>query len=508
MEKRLILAIGLSLGVLLLWSSLMQKLQPIENKNVAHNNTSVLATAQAPLPQVPTSITPTSSGRIIPVELKNATYMFAEDQGAIKEIMFKKYQNYVYQLDQGFSFNSPEIKFKKDYIDAQKVQFTYADNAKKIKKVFNLSNENYAITLDISIENLSNQKIELDLPLYLAFLTAHKDPVEGRFIGVSIATDEKTQIFPLRKDVNVAGSRFVAVHDRYFCAVMQPKEPQLNSVGFISKINGTGFYSGINISPWVVNPGEILKKQFIIYVGPQNSDYISKINNQWITVINYGTFNFISQILLQVLDFLHSLVHNWGVAIILLSIAIYLVLYPLTIKQMSSMKRMQDLQPHIENLRKQYKDNPQKLNKETMDLYRTHKVNPMGGCLPLLLQIPVFFALYQALMRSIDLKGASFLWIKDLSLPDKLFSLQQTFPVIGNEINLLPVLMAIGMFFQQKFTSASQATSSEQQKIMVIVFPVIFCFIFYKMPSGLVLYWFVNSLLTLQYQLRIMRKKQ
>jgi len=177
-------------------------------------------------------------------------------------------------------------------------------------------------------------------------------------------------------------------------------------------------------------------------------------------------------------------------------------------KQMRSMKQMQVLQPRIEELRKIYKDNPQKLNTEIMGLYREYKVNPLSGCLPLILQMPIFFALYQVLLRSVGFKGAKFLWIKDLSLPDRLFILPATIPFLGNEINLLPILMTIGMFIQQKFSMATSSTgSAEQQKFMMILFPLMFGFIFYHMPSGLVLYWFINSTLMLFYQLRISRQK-
>ena len=163
---------------------------------------------------------------------------------------------------------------------------------------------------------------------------------------------------------------------------------------------------------------------------------------------------------------------------------------------MRSAKGMQHLQPKIEELRRVYKDNPQRLNKEILELYRKNKINPLGGCLPLILQIPVFFSLYQALMRSIELKGANFLWIKDLSQPDRL--------VASPEINILPILMAITMFLQQKLTMpATSGTSGEQQRFMSFVLPVMFGFIFYKIPSGLVLYWFVNSLLMFVYQMRI-----
>ncbi len=208
--------------------------------------------------------------------------------------------------------------------------------------------------------------------------------------------------------------------------------------------------------------------------------------------------------MLGTLSFTHKVVKNWGLAIIILSLLIYLVLYPLTIKQMRSMKEMQVLQPKVEQLKVLYKDNSQRMNKELMELYKEHKVNPLGGCLPLLLQMPVFFTLYQVLNRSIALKGAEFLWIKDLSEPDKLAMLPVNLPVVGDQFNILPIIIAIIMFVQQKFsTAAATGEAAQQQKIMMIVFPFVFGLVFYHMPSGLVLYWLVNSLLMMLYQIKI-----
>ena len=172
------------------------------------------------------------------------------------------------------------------------------------------------------------------------------------------------------------------------------------------------------------------------------------------------------------------------------------------------MKEMQAIQPQVEKIRQDYKDNPQKMNKEIMELYRLHKVNPFGGCLPLILQMPIFLALYNALMRSIVLKGAKFLWIKDLSEPDKLLTLPINIPFLGNYLNILPIIMAIGMFLQQKISSGkATGASAEQQKMMMIVMPIMFGFIFYSMPSGLVLYWLVNSMLMLAFQIKMSKAK-
>ena len=164
----------------------------------------------------------------------------------------------------------------------------------------------------------------------------------------------------------------------------------------------------------------------------------------------------------------------------------------------------------MEKLKVQFKDNPQKLNKEVMELYKKYNINPLGGCLPLLLQMPIFIALYQALTKSIDLRGASFLWIKDLSAPDAV-AIPVTLPLIGDHINILPLAMVVLMIFQQKVStkvmgSAVTEEQKQQQKMMLIMMPVMFGFIFYSMPSGMVLYWVVNTLLTIVEQSAILKK--
>jgi len=168
-------------------------------------------------------------------------------------------------------------------------------------------------------------------------------------------------------------------------------------------------------------------------------------------------------------------------------------MYPLTLKGMLSMKRMQSLQPMIVKLKEKHKDSPQKMNKEMMELYKEHKVNPLGGCLPMLLQMPVFIGLYQVLWRSVSFKGAGFLWIKDLSEPDRLFLLPFSLPFLGNEFNVLPLVMVVVMFFQQKLSAKNMVitdpSQAAQQKMMTTIMPIFLGFIFYKFASGLTLYF-------------------
>lgn len=504
MDKRLILAIALSLLVLLSWSAWTAKFYPIDKKEVIEKTLPITPPPSPIISVLKEPEPPVSS--LIKHSTKNFEVTFIEPQASIKEIVFKNYQSYKFPLDHGFLISSLPFTFKKESSSSDSVTFVYNDNNKKIIKRFIFSESNYNIELYIEMSNLSNLELSLALPLVLGVLDFAGNKPEQRFQDVTLATKDRVHHLNARKDLSFSEIKFLGLRDRYFCAIIEPSSGDY--AGFIKKINPQESEIGLATKEILLRPGQSWRQKFHIYLGPQDLKLITQLKSEWQAIMHFGTFDFISHFLLQLLGILYNLLHNWGVAIILLSIGIYFLLYPLSLKQMRSMKQMQALQPHIAELRKTHKDNPQKLNKEIMELYRQHKVNPFGGCLPLVLQIPIFFALYQALMRSIALKGAKFLWIKDLSEPDRLFILPVSLPILGNELNILPILMTIGMFVQQRFSMAQTSSgSAEQQRLMLILFPLMFGFIFYHMPSGLVLYWFINSMLMLIYQFRITRTK-
>jgi len=202
----------------------------------------------------------------------------------------------------------------------------------------------------------------------------------------------------------------------------------------------------------------------------------------------------------------YSLTKNYGVSIILMTIVIKIILHPLTFKSFQSMRKMSALQPKMTEIRSKYKNNSQQMNKEISALYKKEKVNPMGGCLPMILQLPIFYALYALLSSMIELRNASFLWIKDLSLPDTVATVKTALPLLGyrlggqgfTDINILPFVMTGTTLLQSKLTSGDQ--SNQQGKMMMYLFPLIFFFIFWNMPSGLVLYWTVKNILTIGQQ--------
>lgn len=511
MDKRTILAIALSLLVLLTWSAWVSKTHHIENKEVTIK-TPASAPAPASAAATPLFASVVSAGpKQLPETLVKSAQekieiTFEETQAAIKEVVFKIHGGHKFVLKDGFALADPALLFRKQSITPEAAVFVHSDLNKKIIKHFIFSKSNYELWLEIRIENIGSAALNIDLPLVLGTLDFAPANIQARYQDVAVGTPEKTLHLNGRKELNFTSVKFISLRDRYFCAIIAPEAEQY--AGFIHKLSPQEAQVGLSTKSIIIPVGQSFGQKFHIYLGPQDLHYINRIDPNWSAIVYYGTFDFIAQILLQLLEFLYRLVHNWGWAIVIFSIVVYLVLFPLSMKQMRSMKDMQALQPKIEELRKNYKDNPQKLNKEIMELYRLHKVNPFGGCLPLILQMPIFFALYQALLRSAFLKGASFLWIKDLSEPDRLFLLPVSLPLLGNEVNILPIVMAIGMFVQQKISMVSTTSeAAEQQKMMLILFPLMFGVIFYKMPSGLVLYWFINSTLTLLYQFKIRQAK-
>ncbi|MCM8824114.1 MAG: membrane protein insertase YidC, partial [Candidatus Omnitrophica bacterium] len=246
------------------------------------------------------------------------------------------------------------------------------------------------------------------------------------------------------------------------------------------------------------------ENEWVFYIGPQLSKELAKYNLE--EIINYGFFHDIGIVIIKIFYFINYFVKNWGISIVFLSIIIYIILFPFTFKSTKAMKKMQELQPLIEEIREKYKDSPQKLNKEILEMYKKNKINPLGGCLPLLFQFPILFAIYQVFLRLIELKGVKFLWIEDLTLPDRAFKLPFNLPFLGNYINLLPLIIIGLTYFQQKLTTPKN--SSPEQTSMGIIFMILIGVIFYNFPSCIVIYWLIQNLLTLIYQYRVSKIKK
>ncbi|TLD85342.1 membrane protein insertase YidC [Helicobacter sp. MIT 11-5569] len=276
--------------------------------------------------------------------------------------------------------------------------------------------------------------------------------------------------------VNFSNAKILASVDRYYTTLLF-NEKGLNAT-ILSNANE-------NPMPFISGNGELVLEG---YIGPKNYRLLESINPTLTDVVEYGVITFFAKPLFLLLEKLYDFCGNWGWAIILLTLIVRIVLYPLTYKGMVSMQKLKEIAPKMKELQQKYKGEPQKLQVHMMELYKKHGANPMGGCLPLLLQIPVFFAIYRVLFNAIELKGADWLlWITDLSVMDPYF--------------VLPILMGGTMYLQQHLTPTT-FNDPIQEKIFKFL-PLIFTIFFVTFPSGLVLYWFVNNVFSILQQLLI-----
>lgn len=289
---------------------------------------------------------------------------------------------------------------------------------------------------------------------------------------------------------------FAALGGRYFGMIVYDPTGKITATE--SVYNAAGTISG---RVWI---DPVKSPNLVLWAGPKEHDLLAKVDNgnsKMENMIDFGGWiSFIGYPIFRLLRFFGDLVGNYGIAIIILTLISKILLWPLSAKSIRSSIAMQAIQPEMALIKEKYKDDKQKLNAETMELYKRHKINPVSGCLPLLIQMPIFFALYAALRNAVELRGAGFLYIRDLSEPDALFNLPFSIPIIGSDtFNLLPLLMLGAMIWQQKMTTNKNAPKQEGQGMMKAM-PIIFGFMFYNMPSGLVIYWLLNTVLTVGQQ--------
>jgi len=291
---------------------------------------------------------------------------------------------------------------------------------------------------------------------------------------------------------------WTALHDLYFTAALLPE-----TAGVAAKVYRVNTEPGeqalvsLAAPAQTVRPGGEATQRFVLYAGPKELDRLKAAGPDLDRIIDLGWFDFLARPALYLLRFLYRYSGNYGIAIILVTLLQKVAFHPLTAKSLRSMQAMQILQPKIAAVQERFKNNPQKKQQETMELYKKHGVNPMGGCLPMVIQIPIFIALYNALSISVEMWRANFLWIKDLSQPDALFTVD-IWGLKNYPFNLLALFMGATMFVQQKM--APVAGDPRQAKMMLYLMPTMFTFMFWTFPSGLVLYWLVNNLLQIGQQ--------
>ncbi|MGA1823279.1 MAG: membrane protein insertase YidC [bacterium] len=387
-----------------------------------------------------------------------------------------------------FGIGNYDFKF----ISENKIEFIFIDSkGLQITKSLEFNENDYQVKLNIEIKNLTQKKINKD---YFLVWEQIFDESEGRghrnFIGAGFFLNNKKKSFKIGKIKDTIKNNYnigwISLENNYFTSCIIPLQDDHESIILKKRINEK--YSklsiGIKYPSKLILPGSIVKDEYLIYMGPKLERELVKVDQNLKYVINYGFFSFLARPTILLLRFIYKYIPNYGWAIILLTILTKIIFYPLTEKSFQSMKKMQTLQPKIAEIKKKYKNDMVQINQETMALYKEHHVNPMGGCLPMLIQIPVFFALYEALLVAIEIRGAPFMfWITDLSAMDPLL--------------ITPIIMGVTMFFQQKTMSTS--IDPAQAKLFAIM-PIMFTFFFLGFPSGLVLYWMLNNILTIGHQ--------
>jgi len=318
-----------------------------------------------------------------------------------------------------------------------------------------------------------------------------------QFNGATVYTEEeKFQKIPLDEIADETATYpkntdngWLAMQEHYFLTAWLP-EAETKRENFAKHHGGYKYSAGIIVPAGIIQPGEIGSVGVPLYVGPQEQSKLAALAPGLDLVVDYGWLTVIGAPLFWLLSFFHSWTGNWGVAIILLTMLVKLIFFPLSAAGYRSMAKLKAVAPRLKTLREQHKGkDKQKMNQAMMEFYKTEKINPMGGCLPILVQIPIFISLYWVLLASVELRYAPFaLWIEDLSMPDPYY--------------VLPVIMGISMYIQTKLNPA--ATDPIQQKVMQLM-PLVFSIFFFFFPAGLVLYSLVNNSLSILQQWQITR---
>jgi YidC/Oxa1 family membrane protein insertase len=378
----------------------------------------------------------------------------------------------------------------------------------RVGKTCTFSGDTYAIDVGIDVSGTGSEgvrAIEFGWQSGLASTEANRKDDLGNFAAITLADEKVVKSnrgkFNKRDEIAVGGNvTWSGVKTKYFLAGLVP----IDATGVLAK----GFASTEEAIGMVleVDMPATGAQRFVVYTGPLDYKGLKALGLELDKAVDFG-WKWISPLSRLIFAFMllcHRAIPNYGVVIIILSALTKLLFWPLTQKSFKSMREMQRIQPEMAAMKEKYKGDPQRLNKAMMGLYKERGVNPVGGCLPLLLQMPVFISLFNVLRLTIELRRAPFmLWINDLSAPDVLAKLPFSLPFIGNNLSLLPILMGIAMFLQQKMSA-----TDPKQAAMTYMLPIVFTVMFFKFPSGLVLYWLVNNVLTIAHQYLMSRAER
>jgi YidC/Oxa1 family membrane protein insertase len=521
MEKRAIIAAVLSIAFFyayyLIFPPPKKEIpkQPVNQVSAVLPFKSQTASAGKQITSQPPEQKVSAEEKDIKVDTDLYTAVFSSKGGSIKNFILKKYKEtntingkqvalvnetdpaeYALQTSADglileplatYSYSADGLTINKG--EKRQLDFVYTSpNGYIVKKTYIFRGGGYEIDLLTQITNNGNEKIAGNLDLIFPYLVEDKTK-ESRFeiSGPVTCVDKKLNADTLKKieagAKNYENVEWTGFADKYFLSAVLAEKSNISSVRIVKGRNSY-INSTIKSNAFEIEPGQAFTSSYKLFFGPKELDILKAQGGDLEKALDLGWFSAIAKPLLHILTFFYKYTHNYGVAIIIITVILKILFFPLTHKSYKSMKEMQKLQPKMLELREKFKNDREALNRATMELYKTHKVNPLGGCLPMVVQIPVFFALYKSLMFSIELRHAPFiLWITDLSAKDPYY--------------VTPIIMGATMFIQQKMTPS---TMDPTQAKMMLAMPIVFTFMFLNFPSGLVIYWLVNNILTIAQQ--------
>jgi YidC/Oxa1 family membrane protein insertase len=552
-HTRVILAIALSFLVFIVWQFFFAPEVPVQkpaekttvsgqteeaDKSVTSEKPYSKSTESSEAVESQPVTVPQTTGRTITVDTPFYRVELTEGNAAVKSFILKKYREYVEkdaplkqmlspEITEGtvlltFSQNSvPQLSnsvFTTQNTDTvvnvtdEPVDLTFSLNTDQgvvIDKTFRFDPKSYLVGLTVDVKNGSSEPIKDRLAIRLNKIVK-KDKRAYGFEGPATYINDDLDQIDIGdiedKDRYDGVIDWVAVQSRYFISSLIPETPTEATFQLAQKpgnvLAATYILPEINIKP-----GTQKSFQFKIFQGPMSTRLLNSYGYKLGEAVNFGMFDILAKPCLWLMNFIYNnLIPNYGIAIIMLTLLTKVLLWPLGTKSYKSMGAMKKLQPLIKEIKEKYGDDRKRVNEETMALYRTYKINPLGGCLPMLVQIPVFFALYRMLYEAIELRHAPFFgWINDLSAPDRLFSFGFSIPFMEPPygIPVLTLVMGATMFLQQKM---SPPMGDAAQAKMMMLLPIVFTFIFINFSSGLVLYWLVNNVVSIGQQYYITKK--
>ena len=575
MEKRAIYAILLTFFIIIAWTFIQSKFfpqapskpQPEEAKKEQVAPTEKTVEKKVGIETKVVKEKTSGKAKAVPlkeifVETQNYTAVFTSEDARLKHFKLKKYEDRVKEtaltikliqfveeilgkkviepkepepldlvntregknlpLGLTFSISDENWEVDKDRLrlleGGEKGEITFSktlENGLKVLKRFRFTSDQYAINLEVEVQNNSSKEITIgqmglewigqielvklakeenkDYGLKYSFL--RNQAVEKKEFGGSATSGcmpgcgtQSTTVEPFETTVK-GDIKWFSFGGEYFTTLLIPPP----SKEITLSLKGTEKYllkADVTTPPISISPGEKVNAPYQIYLGPKDENLLKRLGVGAEKLVDFGWFTIIAKPLLWFLKVTNKITNNFGIDIIILSILIKIIFIPLTQISMKSMKEMQKVQPEMTRLKEQYKNDKARLQQEIMLLYKRRKINPMSGCLPMAIQIPVFIALYNALQNTIEMRHAPFfLWIRDLAAKDPIY--------------ITPLIMGATMVLQQKMTPT--ATDPTQAKMMLLM-PVMFTFLFLNFPSGLVIYWLVNNVLSIAHQYYMNKK--